>query len=332
MKLSSLALLMGLSVFSIAQSSAVRLHEIKVRKDIIEILGSVEKQGRPVHSLKANDFRIYASGVPVDILSCTSQGSGQDQVALTIVIDASGSLKGSRLDECRRSAIDLISNLRDGDEVGLVRIGSTPTLAVSPTTDRAAVKDALQALQPHGKSAIFDGVAFALESLKNSRAPRKAVILLTDGGENASRKTADEVAKQAKASGIEVHLLLVESSESPGLAKIADESGGTTRIISQLSILANLYRGIAELLTSNYVLNGRLPKNVGQSATIRLEAPDVVFGNSDERSVPVSLTSGEHAAVGTSTTLPVMAMVALLAANIGLGAALLLRSRKGVRK
>jgi Ca-activated chloride channel family protein len=169
-----------------------------------------DKRGRPVTTLKASDFTLVDSGRPQPILEVHRDTT---PVSLAILADISGSMDVAfKRDAAREAARQLVGNLTAGeDRVGLYAFDSKLREVQRLEPAPSQVVERLDRLEPWGKTKLFDAIAETGEKLAKSGAPRRAVVVMTDGYDNASRLTAGEVSAIASSIDVPVYVLVIVS-------------------------------------------------------------------------------------------------------------------------
>lgn len=133
---------------------------------------------------------------------------------VVLVVDVSGSMdENGKLDQAKAGLETFLQRILPEDRIGLVSFSSTAKIEVEPAAladNRIALSDAIQRLRPQGKTAIYDSLMTAKETLDKMPAPEdgedriKAIVLLTDGEENASRTSFDSLKATFDESGISI--------------------------------------------------------------------------------------------------------------------------------
>src|SRR5262245_26459823 len=160
-----------------------------------------DKRGRPVTTLKADDFHLIDNGKPQPILEVHRDTT---PVSLAILADMSGSMEvAGKRHALREAAKQLVGFLTAGeDRVGLYAfdtgLDEIQPLEIAPSK----VVERLDRLESWGRTKLYDAIAETGQKLAATGAARRAVVVLTDGDDNASRMTAGEVSTIA--SGIDV--------------------------------------------------------------------------------------------------------------------------------
>jgi len=151
--------------------------------------------------LQASDFEILEDGVPQRICYFSR---GEQSLSIILLLDTSESMKRQALSEARRAAIELTEAAHPDTQFALVTFDSDIRKVVDFTTDRAAIKSALNGLIAHGATRLFDGVRSALELLAPVRDRAKVIILLTDGKDEDSRSAFSDVEDLLRKSDVTV--------------------------------------------------------------------------------------------------------------------------------
>jgi Ca-activated chloride channel family protein len=178
------------------QRPSVQKHEDarqdRLRIDTTLVLVPVEVSdmlNRPVSGLDKQNFHVFDDKVEQKIASFAME---DDPIAVGLVFDISGSMGGD-LKEMRHAASQFFKTSNPGDEFCLVELSSTAEVAV-PLTDNAAEVDyKLMSSKGGGSTALLDGVYLGLNEVRKSKNLRKALVIISDGGENHSRYTPGEV-------------------------------------------------------------------------------------------------------------------------------------------
>jgi VWFA-related protein len=168
----------------------------------------VTRDGSPVPGLTAADFEVKDNGVKQDV---TLAHLEEVPIVAVLVFDASSSVAGARLEDLRAAGQALLSGLRPRDEAALVTFSNELRVVAPQAGDRAAVARGLDALEPKGETALWDGL-FAGLKLPVSRG-RPMVVLFTDGQDNVSWLGADQVLRVAQESEALVYVVAIAPSE-----------------------------------------------------------------------------------------------------------------------
>jgi len=184
---------------------------------------------RPVSGLEKENFKIFDDKVEQKIVSFAME---DDPIAVGLVFDVSGSM-GRDLMQTRAAAQHFFRTANRGDEFCLVTLSSEAKLAVPLTENPSVIDNELLFAKGGGSTALLDGVYLGLNEVRKSKKLRKALIIISDGGENNSRYTEGEVHTAIRESDILIYAIGVfgtgqgsNYSDQSLLTNLAKETGG----------------------------------------------------------------------------------------------------------
>jgi VWFA-related protein len=180
-------------------------------------------RGRPVTDLQAGDFTVIDSGVERPIVEFRSDPSA---VRLALLVDFSGSMDvAAKRAAAQESAWHLLSWLTAGyDEVSLYAFDRQLQELQAPSLAPGSVLERLEALKPFGETSLFDAIAETGRIVADAEGGRRVVVALTDGADNASRLTPEEVSAIASSVDVPVYIIVVVSPlERAGSTTVRDE-------------------------------------------------------------------------------------------------------------
>jgi Ca-activated chloride channel family protein len=178
-------------------------------------------------------------------------------VSVGIVFDTSGSM-GAKLGRSRQLAAQFLRTANPQDEFFLIEFNDHPVLAMAFTADTEKIQDHLVFTQSKGRSALWDAVYLALNEIKKGQNPRKALLVISDGGDNSSHYTESEMNNLVRETGVPIYAFGVhepaawrgrtaEELDGPArLNEIAKQSGGryfTVENINDIPIFAATVTG-----------------------------------------------------------------------------------------
>jgi VWFA-related protein len=148
-------------------------------------------------------------------------------VSVGIVFDTSGSM-GPKLRPAQQLAARFVqTNLQD--EFCVVKFNDEPGITSALTTDSARIQGDLTLIQPRGGSALWDAVYLALNEVNKGRNPRRALLVISDGGDNSSHYTEDEIANAVREAAVPIYFVGVFEPAGSG-ARPSEELNGPTRL------------------------------------------------------------------------------------------------------
>lgn len=223
---------------------------------------------RFVLGLHKEDFHLLDEGVEQPI----AHFSGDDvPLSIGLAFDISGSMD-YKMSTSRDAAGLFLKALNPEDQAFLVEFNDKVDLTVGFTNHPQEIRSALEKLQPGGMTALLDAVKFALGQMKDAKNPRKAILIVSDGGDNHSKYTPAEIEALVREADVEIYAMGVfdplmslaltpeEVSGPRLLSEIASQTGGRAFAASLSSDLPSVAARIAIELRNQYVL-GYYPKN-----------------------------------------------------------------------
>jgi VWFA-related protein len=226
---------------------------------------------RPVSGLERENFRVFEDKVEQKI---TQFAMDDEPVAVGLVFDTSGSM-GDKLRRSRMAARQFFRTANPEDEFFLVEFDSQPRLEVPLTSDTGTIENQLTFSRSHGSTALLDAIYMALHEMKRSTKNKKALLVISDGGDNNSRYTAAEVRRVLLESDVLIYAIGVfgggstpEEAGGPGLlTHIAEQTGGRL-FPANVADLPDTAKRIGIELRNRYVL-GYAPANLVRDGKYR---------------------------------------------------------------
>ena len=200
-------------------------------------------------------------------------------ISVGIVFDASGSM-GQKLQKSRQAVAQFFKTANPEDEFFLIQFNDRPQLVVPFTPNVEELLNALTFTQAKGRTALLDGVYMAMRTMRKARNPRKAILLISDGGDNSSRYTETEVRNAVREADVQMYAIGIfepvssrgrtaEEAAGPGLlSELAEQTGGRHFPVENLNELPDVAAKIGIELRNHYVL-GYIPKNLERDGKYR---------------------------------------------------------------
>ncbi len=187
--------------------------------------------GVPITDLRQRDVKLLVDGVPVK--TDLFERSMNAPVSFSIIIDGSGSMALAGKMEAARAGIQtLIASAKPGDEFALFMFDNRRVHDVVPfTSDGAAILKGLDSVKPYGKTAFFDAIAAMPARTEESKNPTRAIILVSDGIDNASRLTKLQLAAKLEGVSIPIYAL------APRDPRLPRKKGPVSETLTDLDVL-----------------------------------------------------------------------------------------------
>ena len=216
---------------------------------------------------------MYEDGKPQKILYFLAEDI---PVTVGLVIDQSRSMQ-PKYSQVAAAALVFIRSGNPQDEVFLVLFNERVRFGLPPGTDfssdPAALLEALNSSRPDGKTALNDAIDTAVQHVKKGSRDKQVLIVISDGGDNASKMKADEVIAEVQRSDAVVYAIGLADEYDPDrnprfLKKIAEVSGGEAYFPDRLEELVAICRTIARDVRSQYTI-GYTPTNTSLNGAYR---------------------------------------------------------------
>ena len=218
----------------------------------------LDSSGQLVSGLDVQNFSVGGDLAGLARVSGVENITDDDLAfASVLVIDTSSSMADQPLSEAQAAARGYINALGPDDPVAIVTFSTRVRVVTNYTTDRATLLSNIDSLAYGGQTALYDATYRAIEIANESPLPRKAVVILSDGGEygDASERTRDESIRAATIHGVPVYSIgLGWEVDWRFLEAIASESNAEFYNAPLPEELGDIYSNLAFLFRSQYIV------------------------------------------------------------------------------
>jgi Ca-activated chloride channel family protein len=264
---------------------------LKVTTRLVAISAVVKnKDGEPMEGLSKDDFLLKQDGKEEPIQYC-SRGS-EVPLSLALMVDTSGSQQTFIADESLASDVFFETMLgRPQDRAMLVQFDSSVLQLRGMTNSANALHLALSSVRSRGNAAqgtlLNDAVYLVAKDALANETGRKAMVILSDGGDNGSRRTLAEAIEQAQRGDVQVYSILYSlwddlnnstpgraPTADPGLAalrKLSETTGGHVFTVSRTLSLREIFAQIGQDLRYQYELGYKPPPDTKPNSYHKLE-------------------------------------------------------------
>ncbi|HVT43133.1 MAG TPA: VWA domain-containing protein [Thermoanaerobaculia bacterium] len=253
----------------------------QVEVHLVELPTTVISRGRPVLGLTESAFTVKDEGTTVKLAKF--EYVQNLPLSLGIAIDSSGSMR-DRMPEAQKTGAQFLKSvLKPGDQAFLVSFDTQPVVLQKWSRQLSALHAGLASLRAEEATALYDAIVFSLYNFQSIKGQR-ALIVITDGKDTASRFSFDQALEYAKRTsvpiyGIGIGIRANEIDARYKFGRFASETGGNVYYIDNVVDLSRIYNEIQQELRSQYLL-GFYP-------------PDGVQAGSKWRQVSVEVTDGK---------------------------------------
>ena len=173
-----------------------------------------EPSGSYVTGLQKEDFKLYMDGLqrPIEFF----RQDLNTPVSVGILVDTSGSMT-PKIPQARAAIAQFLRDLNDKDDVFLFAFSSHPFLLQPFTTNHDLVMRRLALLHAYGQTALFDVIMQGLQMVQRGRYDKKALLVVTDGMDNTSAATVNDVVAQARRMGVLVYSIGIGDPSGSGI-------------------------------------------------------------------------------------------------------------------
>jgi Ca-activated chloride channel homolog len=173
-------------------ASAPRLTARPMRVDVNLVLVPVtvvDAYNRPVIDLPQQNFSLLEGGVPQKIQSFTREDG---PISVALVLDFSGSMD-NKVEFVRQAVEEFFQNANPEDDYYVIAVSDRPTLVADASQSQETILARLATVAPHGMTALYDSIYLGVNKLRSARYKRRAMVIISDGGDNQSRYTLKEI-------------------------------------------------------------------------------------------------------------------------------------------
>jgi Ca-activated chloride channel homolog len=230
----------------------------------------IDEKGRPVQDLTAKDFRVWEDGVPQAVNSVHHQDL---PVSMGIVVDNSGSMRDKRA-AVNAAAFNLLKESNPQDEAFVVNFSDRAFLDQGFTSDLVSLNRGLSRFDSKGTTAMYDAVAASGDELsKHAKHRKQALLIITDGADNASRLALDQAIRRVQdLAGPVVYSigLLFDTGEPEAsrarsaLETLSRETGGIAYFPRSLEDVNQVATDVANDIRHQYTIDYRSTKPMSQ--------------------------------------------------------------------
>jgi Ca-activated chloride channel family protein len=248
--------------------------ESHLRLDTSLVMVGVQatRSDEPVLDLTIDNFRIFENGNQQNIRYFAQEDA---PVSIGILLDASGSMT-SKKQKAAEAAAAFFRMANADDEFFLIKFDDKPHLRLQFTADTNQLNKEIHGTKPFGRTALYDAVHMGLDLMKRARYQRKALVIVSDGGDNRSRMNLNTVKNRAAEAGIPIYSLGIfdptdkgaDLDDGPEVLDLLAAITGGRHFPVRLSDLEQTCEQLGKLLRNEYIL-GYQPANDARDGTYR---------------------------------------------------------------
>lgn len=230
-------------------------NRITIRTELVSLTVSVtDKDGRQVAGLNRDAFNIYEDGERQEI----SFFSDRDVPAsIGVVFDVSGSMNGEKIGLARTALARFIQTSHPEDEYSFISFNENARLRLERTRDSETLLAQFAGVDPQGNTALYDAVALGVETLARSHYAKRALIVISDGEDNRSRATFNQIKRKLQEADVTIYPILIgrplpHSNGGVVMDQLASASGGKLFSPKNAEAMSEAFEQIALELRHQY--------------------------------------------------------------------------------
>jgi Ca-activated chloride channel family protein len=259
-----------------ATALATSRRDARIRVDVNLVLVPAtvtDPMNRLVTGLERENFEIYDNNVGQTIKSFSTEDA---PVTIGIVFDLSGSMS-SKFTRARKALTEFLQTSNPQDEFFVIGFNDRPAVIVDYTSEVDDVEARMVMLKPEKRTALIDAVYLGVDKLRQAKYDRKALLIISDGGDNRSRYTEGELRRVVRESDVQIYSIGIFDQYAPTteeqlgpmlLTDVCEMTGGRMFRVSDVGDLGDIATRISAELRNEYVIGYR-PTEVKQDGNWR---------------------------------------------------------------
>ncbi len=235
----------------------------KVDVDLVLVPVTItDPMNRLVTGLEKDNFVVEDNGKRQEIRHFSSEDA---PISLGVIFDMSGSMK-DKIEQSRDAVVDFFKTANPQDEFFMVAFNDKPVLLSDFTGSIESIQGQLIYAEPRGRTALLDSIYLALSKMREAHNQKKALLIISDGGDNHSRYTESEIKSIVKEADVQIYAIglfspspgTIEEQTGPAtLSAITDVTGGRTFTVDNPNELSDIATKIGIELRNQYVIGYR---------------------------------------------------------------------------
>jgi len=263
-------------------SAAGDVSEALVVRTVPLFVSVVDNNGAARDDIDQALFKVIDNGTEGRILQI---GKAFNQpISIALLLDASSSMT-YEMPKAMRAAINFVERtLKPGDRCAIFSVRSSPRREVELTTDRSSVQKVVSDIKASGQTALYDAIDSAERELRDEK-NRRAIVILTDGGDTSSIRSFDEIDRVTKAAGVPIYVIAYDSGFNDDASQdlnrlqyLAGETGGFLVTASAQNLqakYADIEKDLRAQYTITYQITDLVRHNQWRKVHVMLKSPQL---------------------------------------------------------
>jgi Ca-activated chloride channel family protein len=245
---------------SSTSSLTTRVRPLKVDVDMVLVPVTItDPMNRLVTGLERDNFQLFEGNTAQDIKSFSSEDA---PVSLGVIFDSSGSMS-SKMDRAKDAVMEFFKTANPQDEFFMITFSDEPEEVTDFTSSVDEIQSKLVFAVPRRRTALLDAIYMGVTKMRQAKYPKKALLIISDGGDNHSRYTENEIKSLVKEADVMIYAIgiydrfFASQEERLGpelLSEITELTGGRAFTIDNPNDLGDVATKIGVELRNQYVL------------------------------------------------------------------------------
>jgi len=250
----------------VREGLTTRMRPMKVDVDLVLVPVTItDPMNRLVTGLEKDNFQLTEGGVQQEVKSFSSEDA---PVSLGLIFDTSGSMS-SKIDRARDAVGEFFKTANPQDEFFMISFSDSPEEVSDFTSSAEEIQNKLVYTVPRNRTALLDAIYFGVSKMRQAKYAKKALLIISDGGDNHSRYTEGEIKALVKEADVMIYAIGIYDHYFPTpeerlgpqlLGDLAEMSGGRAFTVDNPNDLGDVATKIGVELRNQYVLGYR-PNN-----------------------------------------------------------------------
>jgi len=254
----------------VSSTSGLKAHVRPLKVDVDLVLVPVtitDPMSRLVTGLEKQNFQLFEGSAPQEIRSFSSEDA---PVSLGVIFDSSGSMT-SKMDRAKDAVVEFFKTANPQDEFFMITFSDEPEEVSDFTSSVDEIQNKLVFAVPRKRTALLDAIYMGVSKMRQAKFAKKALLIISDGGDNHSRYTEGEIKSVVKEADVMVYAIGIYDRYFPTqeerlgpelLSEITELTGGRAFTIDNPNDLGDVATKIGIELRNQYVLGYRPTKVV----------------------------------------------------------------------
>ncbi len=247
---------------------SAHVRPLKVDVDLVLVPVTItDPMNRLVTGLDKENFQLYEGNASQEIRTFSAEDA---PVSLGVIFDSSGSMS-TKMDRAKEAVIEFFKTANPQDEFFMITFNDEPDEITDFTNSVDDIQNRLVFAVPRKRTALLDAIYMGISKMRHAKYPKKALLIISDGGDNHSRYTENEIKSLVKEADVMIYAIgiydryasAVEERLGPQLlSDITELTGGRAFTIDNPNDLGDVATKIGVELRNQYVLGYRPSKVV----------------------------------------------------------------------